>query len=665
MHLSSLKLRTILTILAIYVVVGAVSLAAFFWAAQGISETFGRRFAEKNALLDKERLLGPVRREVALARKLSDSETIRTLCRAEDDPRALAAGLAELEGFRRAFSDRSCFFVVAKSRNYYYGDEKAPAKEPRYTIQPGDINNQWYFDTMAKVDDFELHVDSNVPLGLLKVWVNVIVKDDGRKVGLAGTGVDLSDFMHEVVKSGDKSALTVMVDPRGTLQAHPNAHYMDFNARMKDEARRMTLYQLVDDEAGRAELRLHLDRLVKGGSAMESFHLTVEGKRYLAAATRIDEIDWIAITLVDPSQVLGMSSFLPILALLVLSLAATIALVSWLLNRTVLDPLARLTATSQEIAAGNYAIALPVDREDEIGRLTGMFNHMAATIQDYTSNLEHIVEDRTRALTLSNRKIMDSLEYAHLIQESTLPKPAVLDRHIPDRFVHFRPRDIVGGDFYAFLPAADGFLLAVGDCTGHGVPGAFMSMSAGAVLDQLVAKLGPDDPAAILKEMNKALKAILHQEAVGERAARGWTMDNGLDLALLRVLPDRLVFAGARLPLWVLPPGETEIQVLPGDSHSLGYRRSRLDFPFRNQEAPLAPGTRCYLFTDGVLDQNGGKFNFGFGRRRLGRLLQEMRDLPMSGQAEALAKALAEYQGANPQRDDITILGFRTGPAAE
>ncbi len=664
MNLGSLKVRSILTILGIYLAVGFVSVLAFLWAARGISGAFGQRFAEKNAQLEKERLMGPVRREVALARKLADSETMRAFCRSEADPGVRAAGLAELEGFRRSFSDRSCFFVVAGSRHYYYGDAASPARVPRYTLEPGAVNDQWFFETLDKVDDFALHVDSSVPLGVLKVWVNVVVKDGARKVGLAGTGVDLSAFLKDLVQGGDRSALTIMVDPKGVLQAHPSARYMDFNARMKDESRRMTLYQLVDTDAGRTLLRERLGRLVKGDSALESFQLPVEGKRYLASALYIREIGWVTLTLVDPSQVMGMRSFLPILGLLALSLLVTIALVSWLLNRMVLEPLARLTRSGREIAAGNYGITLKVDRDDEIGKLTSTFNHMAATIQAYTANLEGLVEERTLALTQSNRKIMDSLAYAHLIQESMLPKPGDLSRHIPDHFVLFRPRDIVGGDFYACLPDERGFLLAVGDCTGHGVPGAFMSMSAGAILNQLVAKLGTSDPALLLREMNGSLKRLLHQ-GDGRPATRGGNMDNGLDLALLRVLPDRMVFAGARLPLWVLGPGEEELAVHAGDPHSLGYRRSREDYPFRNQELALAPGSVVYLFTDGILDQHGGRFSFGFGRRRLGRLLQDLRDLPMAAQGEALAEALADYQGANPQRDDITILGFRSGPAEE
>ena len=654
----SLKARSILTILSIYLVVGAVTLLAFVWVARGISESFGRSFAEKNAQLDKERLVGPLRREVALARTLADSEAVRGLCEREEVPGAMAAGLAQLEGFRKVFADRSCFLVVDRSRHYYFGDAKAPARVPVHVLDPASLDDHWYFETLEKVDDFALHVDSDVALNLLKVWVNVVVKDGGRKVGLTGTGVDLSSFVKALVQDGDRNALTVMVDPKGVLQAHPNAQYMDFNARMKDESRRMTLYQLLGSEVDRTLLRERLDRLVRGVSTMETFHVTVEGKRYLAAGMYLKDLDWVTLTLVDQARIVGMRTFLPILALLGLSLLATIGLVSWLLNRTVLAPLARLTESSQEIAAGNYGITLEVAREDEFGRLTASFNHMAATIRDHTANLEGLVAERTRELTQSNRKLLDSLEYAHLIQESLLPKATELARHLADHFVLFRPRDIVGGDFYAILPDEQGCLLAVGDCTGHGVPGAFMSMSASAILSQLVAKLGPEDPALILRELNLALKALLHQGGRGPGAA----LDNGLDLGLLRVRPDRMVFAGARIPLWTLAPADADLQVHPAQNESLGYRRSRADFPFTNQVLALPQGTLCFLFTDGILDQHGGPFNYGLGRDRLARVLGEHRGLPMAGQGEALARALDEYRAGNPQRDDITILGFRSGP---
>ena len=364
MRLSSLRGRSALVLLLINLVVGALTVAGFLVTARGISQAFARRFAEKHALLDKSRILAPIQREVALARKLADSQVMRSWCRAERDPAARAMGLAELESFRRAFSDHSYFFIPAASRHYYFNDaaDGFRGQELRYTLDPADPANAWYFQTMATVDDFALHVDSSEQLGLLKVWINVLVKDQGRKIGLVGTGVDLSAFMRETARSGDRAVSTVLVDRKGYLQAYPNPGYMDYNARMKDEARRMTLFQLLGGERDRALLRERIARLSSGQSALEVFPLVVEGRSYLVAATFMGEISWVNLALVDPSQVMGLRPFLPILGFMLLSLVLIIGLVSLLLNRMVLQPLERLTVSSQKIAEGQYGIELPVHR---------------------------------------------------------------------------------------------------------------------------------------------------------------------------------------------------------------------------------------------------------------------------------------------------------------
>jgi PAS domain S-box-containing protein len=260
----------------------------------------------------------------------------------------------------------------------------------------------------------------------------------------------------------------------------------------------------------------------------------------------------------------------------------------------------------------------------------------------------------------SNRKITDSIRYASLIQESVLPGREALQRFLPDHMVIHRPRDVVGGDFHSFFPDPEGFLLAVADCSGHGVPGAFMTMSARAVLEQVLARLGPEDPAALLGAVNRTMKAILRQTEGGRDLG---ALDNGLDMALLRVRPREktFIFAGARLSLWLRPPAG-ELEELRGDPQSLGYRRSRPDHVFANHRRDLVPGMSCYLFTDGILDQSGGQKGYGLGTRRLRTLLDEVKDLPMIAQKARIETLLQGYQGANPQRDDITLLGFRLGP---
>ncbi len=657
MNVRSLKARSILTLLSVYLGVGVLCLLAFLWAARGLSRAFARRYAITHAQLDKERFMGPVMREAALARKMAGEGTIRALCLGDQDPRVRAAGLAELEAYRRTFADRSCFLVAAATRHHYFGgDDRGPAKAPFQTLDPANVNDRWFFDGMDRGRDFELNVDSDVALGLYKVWINVLVKDGGRRIGMAGTGMDLSEFVRDIVRSGDRGATTIMVDAKGILQAHPDEALMARNAGIKDEARRTTFYQLLETDADRALLKERLDRLMKGGSPRETFVLRLGGKRQLVAALPMPEIGWATVTLVDPSQVIGVRRFLPILAVLALGFLATVALASWFLNRTVLIPLARLTASAGEVASGHYDVALPVERDDELGRLTAVFNRMAGTVHEVTTGLERLVQARTAELERSRAQILDSVAYARLIQARTLPTAQELGSALPDHFLLFRPRDLVGGDFYTLRSLEGGFLLGVGDCTGHGVPGAFMSMASRAAFDQVAARHPEADPAVLLGEMNVALRTLLNQE---DPEGRDRAMDNGLDLGLLRFVGGRIRFAGARIPLWILRPGAGEPEILPGDAHSLGYRRSRPDFAFTGQDLDLPAGTSVYLFTDGILDQHGGRHNFGFGRRRLARILLGVRDLPMAAQGEALALALAEYQGANPQRDDITMLGFR------
>lgn len=666
---TSLKTRSILTVFAVYLLAGALTLGASLVAARGIVEGFARRFVAERADADRNRILAPLRREVALAAKLADSAVLRAWCRDEGAPATRALALAELESYRRLFADRSYFFVPTASGHYYFNDAAGSftGRELRYTLRRADPTMAWYYETLAAVDRYALHVDSSEQLGVVKVWINAIVNDDGRKVGMGGTGLDLSRFVREVVDSGEEGVMTILVDRRGVLQGHPDPRYMEYNARTKDESRRLTLFGLLGRPEDRARLRGALERLAAGRSSRETFDLSLQGRRWLAAAAPLPEIGWVAVALVEPSRVVGMEAFAPILAILAASLLGTVALVSVLLHRAVLEPLARLTASAREMAAGNYGVELPTGRRDEIGGLTDAFSRMAATVREHTATLEQKVLERTDALTAanrdliaSNRKIVDSLRYGRLIQSSLLPRPELVARHLPDHFLLYRPRDLVGGDFYVLVPDGRGLLLGVADCTGHGAPGAFMTMCARGVLGQVLHQLGPDDPALLLREMNRAMRRALQQEGRGGETGEP---DNGLDLALVRLLPGegRLRFAGARLPLLVRP-ARGPLQEIPGDRHSLGYRRSDPEFPFANRDLPLEAGCGYYLLTDGLLDQAGGDRGFGYGRRRLREVLDRAATLSMAEQGAALEASLAAHQAARPQRDDVTAWGFRFDP---
>ena len=167
-----------------------------------------------------------------------------------------------------------------------------------------------------------------------------------------------------------------------------------------------------------------------------------------------------------------------------------------------LDP---LDGAASQVAAGNYSVRLTDKRNDEIGRLAVGFNRMAETIRDNTSLLEERVQQRTEELHSANlqleqknKQILDSIRYARMIQSAILPRYDLLSRYLAEHMVIWLPRDVVGGDFYYCRTDGQGCLLVVGDCTGHGVPGALMTMSAYAVLNHITSVQRTDDPARIV-----------------------------------------------------------------------------------------------------------------------------------------------------------------------
>jgi len=363
-----------------------------------------------------------------------------------------------------------------------------------------------------------------------------------------------------------------------------------------------------------------------------------------------------------------LTALAPMAGLVFFSLLAVIGMISILLNRLVLAPLARLTRSANAIATGDYRIRLRNTRGDEIGQLTSAFNHMAETVHDYTETLEQRVTERTEELRQTNdrlgvvnRQVMDSIQYASLLQAAILPDERAMARRLDDLFVLWRPRDVVGGDFYIFRELGEDFLIGVVDCSGHGVPGAFMTMMVNAVLDHVVSENADGDPSAILAGLNRMVRGTL---ARGRENPR---FDNGLDIGLCLVRPGRgdLVFAGGRIGLHIVDPAAGSVTEIKGDAQSLGYRRSRVDHVFARHTVRLAAGHSFYLTTDGFLDQAGGPRGFGFGNRRFDAMLREQDGRPMADRKAAFTRILADYQNGHAQRDDITLLGFTVVPTSD
>ncbi len=257
------------------------------------------------------------------------------------------------------------------------------------------------------------------------------------------------------------------------------------------------------------------------------------------------------------------------------------------------------------------------------------------------------------ALKKAYALIRESVEYASNIQRSALPSPDVLTGALGEHFVIWEPRDVVGGDIYWSRPVQDGHILAVADCTGHGVPGAFVTLIATGALQQALAEHPDGDPAKLIARMNRFVKSALRQDQDEGQA------DDGLELGVCRISErsGRVTYAGARFSLWMLPGGAVE--EIKGEKAGIGYRRAPMDFEITNHKLTVTPDTVLYMVSDGITDQIGGEKQRSFGKKRLAKLFQDHRGLPMEEQKTRFLDAFQAYQGDQLRRDDVTMIGFR------
>lgn len=661
----TLRTKFVLIISAAFLIAAAAVFYFFSGVTSRIITAFALQSATSKALHDKNKILSIIDREVALSLKLVDDDLVKAWVAPGQNPAAKKAALRQLESYRRFFRDKSYFIARAADASYYNADRSMPSEQPRNSqLSHDNPKDSWFFDTLQRVDTFEVHLNYDALIHQTKVWINAIIRDSrGTKIGIGGTGIDLTEFLQEIVLTDEPGTAAILVNRHGIIQAHHDKALVERNALEPDSDKRTTIFHLLEHPSEVEQLKKELENLAgQPQRKVAAFPVRINGHQSFAAVSYMPQIGWYTIALVDFSHVMKTTSFLPIILASLLALLAVIAVIGYAINRMVLRPLNLLTGAAGQVAEGRYDIALPVLHKDEIGVLTQSFNSMAATVREHTAHLEERVLQRTRELTDANQlleasqsRIMESLQYARILQAAILPDPQRFDRIFADWSVQYQPCDLVGGDLYWLHEADNGkVLLAVLDCTGHGVPGAFMTMTVNSVLNHIVDTLCADDPGRILQEANRLLQETLRLRQDGESL-----VDAGLDIGLccIDLEQQSLTFAGAGISLYYAD--DQQVSEIKGDRQRVGYSGSDLQFVYQNHHLALNSAVACYLTTDGFLDEGGGPKGYGFGTARFRELLSENRGLDMQCQFAAFAQRMDAWRGTRNQRDDITVLAFR------
>lgn len=419
----SLNTRILTLATTLLVVAAAASWLAYRALSQDIIERWGQQVAEIQVRYDSARLLQSLEREIGLARQMADSVAIQQWAAAPDNPALKTAAIRQMESFRSNFRDNTYFVALRKNRQYYFNNasNEFAGQQLRYQLDPDDPDDAWFFRLIDEGRDFHLNVNPDEALGVTKLWIDVLVRDDsGQILGMVGTGLELDRFLQDIVDIGQEGITTLFVDFNGAIQLYRDRNYIDFASIIKPEGQKNTVDLLFEAPEDQQKVLGMLQMLKNRGGdsgAVASSFVTIDGHRHLAGVAYLPAIGWFEITLLDLDTLLPVSYLWPLVAVFLAALLVSLLLFHGLVRRWVLTPIVALERAVKQVREGNFRTGNLPKPDNEIGRLSGHFEDMASTLQASTEDLQAQVASRTEelhrlarvdALTgLGNRRALD------------------------------------------------------------------------------------------------------------------------------------------------------------------------------------------------------------------------------------------------------------------
>lgn len=254
-------------------------------------------------------------------------------------------------------------------------------------------------------------------------------------------------------------------------------------------------------------------------------------------------------------------------------------------------------------------------------------------------------------LEMKTREMDESIRYAGMLQQSILPNELIFKNNFKDAFVYYKPKDVIGGDFYWIYLHGNDIYFAVGDCTGHGVPGALINIAGNSILRQIIRLEGVSKPSTIVRMLDQELVSMFN-----ENLTTGTTND-GMEIALCKfnLSTGKGEFCGAGRPLLLMR--ENKLVEFKKNSFSIGYQDGN-EKKFETINFQLYEGDRFYMFSDGYTDQFGGENVKKFNRKRFRSLVESIHQFPMKQQREELQFTHKNWKGTQEQIDDVCVIGI-------
>ncbi len=359
---------------------------------------------------------------------------------------------------------------------------------------------------------------------------------------------------------------------------------------------------------------------------------------------------------------------------LLYTLLATIGVsivLALIVGKVILQPISKITKAAESIADGNLDIEIPVNSNDELGQLATSLNKASKGLIERLSEQKKLnetleiqkdeIHSQKQKIEDANSQISDSIIYAQRIQKSILPELKVMSRLVKDAFVIYKPKDLVSGDYYWFERVRQGrneyLIIACADCTGHGVPGAIMSIMGSNQLTNIIYYQNYLDPVKILARLDKVIKFELQRDENDQMQRR-----DGMEIGVCVINLDDLSmeFSGVGIPLYLIKKGASELETYKSPKMMVGGiegDEKEASEQLEKQTIQLEAGDKLFLSSDGYQDQFGGDNDKKFMTKNFKKLIEENAGSPMSDIQSVLDREFEKWRGSTPQTDDVVVLG--------
>ena len=377
--------KSLAILVLIFIVIGGLAISMMLLLGLEITSKLDKQIAERQVLWQKQKINAAIQNDLTTALLLSDSDELLLWSKNENDTKVYDNALKKLHFFQKQFSSQSYFIAFAGSNNLYISQSLNQSPKKIDLLTESDPDDSWFFEAINNTSKYHFNVDFNQELGTTKLWINVLLKQNEKNIGIAGSGVDLTAFINEFIEIDNDGTESMLIDSMGEIKALRNKKSIIAESAL---GTKRNIWQDLSQTKQRQEFTQVLSNAKRNPEKAFTKIIELNGKTRMVAVSYLSSLKWFSVVSVDSYKTIELSSIVTLMSIFILAFIL-VAILFWIsLNKIILGPLEHLNIATKRLSKGDYKVRLSHITNDEIGYLGRTFNHMSQTIEERTDNLE-------------------------------------------------------------------------------------------------------------------------------------------------------------------------------------------------------------------------------------------------------------------------------------